>query len=396
MNPYFCYIISFGVVLLTYQLQWSSVYPKLTSSLQLFLCVTFLFAAVVGVFWKKQSSNWNIKAPSIDHNIGRVTLFIYALWLLDFIYEGGVPLFKILFNQPYNYRLFGFPSVHVFTVTFSSFYTLYLFHLFLVHRRKDLLFFYLVNLLAAILIYSRAMFILNLAGSFFIFLFYLKRLPVRLLVLSPVIILCLFYLFGFFGTLRVSRETSGPYNSELFLETGQATKEFTQSFIPKEFFWSYIYITSPLANFQQNINLNPTDTLTFTKGAQLVTNEFLFDFISKRTNKLFGFTPHVEGRIPGPFNVSTIYSRSFWFLRWYGVMAMACVVLLLPLGYVRLNFSESPFFISGMAILCTMYLFMFYDNTIRFTGLGFQLVYPVLFSWLARKNIFNLRRTPEP
>ena len=394
MNPYFCYIFSFAIALLTYSLGWSSIYPKITFSLQLFLLSTFLITGAAGYFWKRESATWKIFPLKEDRNIGRVTIFIYSLWLLDFLYEGGIPFFRIVFNQPYDYRLFGVPSLHVFTVTFSSFYTLYLFHLYIIQQKKYLLFLYLVNLFAAVLIYNRGMLFFNLAGSFLLLFFCKNRFRVRLIILSALVIPLMLYLFGLFGTFRVSRESESVYNNALFMETGQATAEFKQSPIPKEFFWSYIYITSPLANFQQNINLTVTDTLGLRKIGQLVTNEFMFDFISKRSNRILDLKPEIEGRIPGPFNVSTIYSRSFRLLRWYGIVAMVLLILFLPWVYARAVNTQSSFFLPGMAILCTMYLFMAYDNTIRFTGLSFQLVYPILFSWLKRKQLFSLSKEP--
>ncbi|MEJ0029481.1 MAG: hypothetical protein WDO15_03565 [Bacteroidota bacterium] len=103
------------------------------------------------------------------------TIFIYVLWIADFIYEGGVPLIKILFHLPYNYRLFGIPSLHVFIVTFSSFFTVYLFHLYLSKRTRLLLILYLVNLSAALLIYSRAMLFFNITGSVIVYFISMRK-----------------------------------------------------------------------------------------------------------------------------------------------------------------------------------------------------------------------------
>ena len=38
----------------------------------------------------------------------------------------------------------------------------------------------------------------------------------------------------------------------------------------------------------------------------------------------------------------------------------------------------APFFLSGFVIINTIFLFMIFDNTLRFTGLSFQVVYPIL------------------
>lgn len=387
MNPFYCYIFSFALALLAYQLPWSSAYSGLTVPLLIFLLTTLMGAGAAAYYWKNKLKGWVEPAMPADKKPLAVTAFIYILWLADFAYEGGVPLFKILFGLPYNYRTFGVPSLHVFTVTFSSFYTLYLFHRYLRQRQTLLLLLYVVNLSAAVLIYSRAMLGFNLMGSFFIFWFCSLRIPKRFLAFTPLIILLLLYVFGVLGTLRVSREYGTPYDNRHFLAIGQATQSFKTSGVPGEFFWSYVYLTSPIANLQENVNVSKKDTLALKKVVQLVTNEFMFDFISKRTNRVLGLTPAIEGRISGPFNVSTVYSQSFSLLHWYGVAAMAFFILVLPFLYLRLLQPTSPYFLTGLAILCTMYFFMVYDNTIRFTGLGLQLVYPVIAGWLQKRSL---------
>ncbi len=125
-------------------------YPPASAPLLIFLSVTFLVHGLLAYRWNRKAS-MVINEPVIFKPLP-VTLFIYLLWALDFLYEGGVPIVKILLGLPYNYRQFGFPSVHVFTVTFASFYTVYLFGLFLRHRKRIYLILYFINLSAALLI----------------------------------------------------------------------------------------------------------------------------------------------------------------------------------------------------------------------------------------------------
>jgi hypothetical protein len=57
---------------------------------------------------------------------------------------------------------------------------------------------------------------------------------------------------------------------------------------------------------------------------------------------------------------------------------MAVVILSIPLFFNKILPATSVFYLTGLSILNTMFLFMVFDNTIRFTGLSFQIVYPVL------------------
>lgn len=384
INPWFCYSLSFAVSILAYLLPWSALYPRLSASLFLFLISTVIVHFYFGYRSIKQDkiSFKPIQSESVSSPV-IITIFIYVLWSADFVYEGGIPLVKILLNQPYNYRLFGVPSLHVFTVTFASFYTIFLFHLFLSHKNKIILLLFIINLAASILIYSRAMFFFNLSSCFFLFLIAKGRTPRYVLLITPFALAVLMYFFGMLGTLRVSRESNSSYNSELFLNIGKSTQTFNDSFVPAEYFWTYIYVTSPLANLQHNIDTWADHKVSVERFSEMINNEVLMDFISKRINAFFGKTRVNENLIQGPFNVSTVYSRSYSYLGWWGLLIMATVVLVFPAIYMKILPSDSPFFLSGLAIMCTMFLFLAYDNTLRFTGLGFQLVYPLLLHYVS-------------
>ncbi len=385
INPFFCYMFSFVVAVLMYSLGWSALYPTLSLALLVFLFTTFIIHFIFG----NQIQNRGIilfrSLPTSKRLPIIITLLIYVLWTMEFFYEGGIPLLKIILKQPYNYRLFGIPSLHVFAVTFSSFYTVYLFQLFLSHKSKTIFLLYLINLFAALLIYSRAMLFFNLTSSLFIYLIFLKTIPIRKIIILALTLPPLFFMFGFLGSLRVSREANESYNNENFMEIGKATNGFKQSVIPKEYFWTYIYISSPLANLAQNTNEHlKVELLSIRMLAEMFNSEVLPDFLSKRIDRAFDLDQPTEKRIPGPFNVSTVYSRSFSYAGWWGMIAIALVVISLPWLFLKVLPSTSDYFLSGWAILCTMYLFLVYDNTLRFTGLSFQLAYPLLLNWLSK------------
>jgi hypothetical protein len=378
INPYTLYCIGFSIALVLYALGWSDVYPTLTVSLASFIGCTLILHLALARYWSKTKQFKFYKtSPAINPIL--VTIFLYALWIADFIYEGGIPLIKILTNKPYDYRLFGVPSLHVFAVTFSSFYILYLFHAFLSERKKQVFFLFLINFASSILIYSRSMFFFNMAGCFFLYLFSLEKFPYRKLILLLPLGIVMFYLFGVVGNKRVSFELGKTYDPNSFLEIGKASQSFRESSIPKEFFWSYIYISSPLANLQANILHNHVPPVTFSRVLVYINNEYLFESISKRVNSVAGIEREKEITIKNPFNVSTIYSRSYSYIGWAGMIAMALFVLVLPLVYYKVLPANNPYALTGFAILCTVYLFLVYDNTIRLMALGFQLVYPLVF-----------------
>lgn len=391
INPYTSYILGFAVSLVVYQFGWSEIYPRLSYSLLLFLATTFILHFFSSKAWNRmrQSQAEKITMPQINPML--VTAFIYLLWTADFVYEGGIPVLKVLLNLPYDYRLFGVPSLHVFTVTFASFYTVYLFHLFLKTKQRKMLILCSINLFAAILIFSRSMLFFNLVSCVFVYLLSLEKIPYKKIALASPAVILLFYFFGVVGTKRVSFESQVSYDPNLFLDNGRATTQFRESSIPKEFFWPYFYISSPLANLQVNITTYYVRPITTTRVLEYINNELLFESFSKRVNKLLGVDREKENVIKDPFNVSTVYSRSYSYLGWVGMTITALVIVLIPILYLKL-IRDNPYSSIAVAILCTTYLFLSYDNTIRLMALGFQLVYPILFP-LADKLIVKYQRS---
>ena len=386
INPYFCYALSFSIAVVMYALGWSDLYPSLSRSLLSFLIITVLINVLASLQFRAKSmivfrkiENSNDLAPIL------VTIFLYGLWAAEFVYAGGIPFLNILLKKPYDYKLFGIPTLHVFIVTFSSFYTIYLFHIFLSQKSYRILLLYAINLLAAVLIYNRGMLLFNLSASTFLFFIFQGNVSLKHLAWGVPVVFFILFFFGVLGSLRVSNESRIPYSNEGFLTSGNASQKFLASGVPAEFFWTYIYTTSPLANLQNNIRSNDPPHISISAFLDWVNNEILFDFISKRVNKFTGKERAKEYTITGPFNASTVYSRSFSYLGWWGLILMACTILILPVFYLQLLSADSPFFFTGLVILNTIFLFMIFENTIRFTGLSFQMVYPILLHVLCRR-----------
>jgi len=390
INPHLCYVAGFGASLIVYLLGWSEIYPRLELSLLAFLIGTIILHIFFSKFQKR--TNIPFAQASLEPKVNPwiVTAFLYALWSIDFLKEGGVPLFKVLLNKPFDYKQFGFPVLHVLAVSFGSFYCVYLFYLFLRSKKRLFICLYLLNMLPAVLIYSRAMLLFNAASSVFIWLSSLQEIPYKKILLALPLTVIVMYLFGVAGTKRVSFEAQSPYNTDFFLNNAGATRQFKESFVPKEFFWGYFYVSSPLANLQLNVSHFKREPITFLRVLEYINNELLFESLSKRINQCFRTEREKEFRIKEQFNASTVYSTSYSYLGWMGMFFTAVIVVMLPSVYNRLMINNS-FTIIGNAILCTTFLFMSYDNTIRLMGLGFQLVYPILFP-MAEKLFVKTQR----
>ncbi|WP_318507256.1 hypothetical protein [Bacillus sp. T3] len=179
------------------------------------------------------------------------------------------------------------------------------------------------------------------------------------------------------------------FDNSLFLQIGGATEEFKESPIPKEFFWPYIYISSPLANLQETINhyeyeedISLSDTFVFS------VTQVLPDFISKRIVAFYEIVIPNSLQITPELNVSTAFAQSYVILGWVGVSLLTLFMFIFALFYILLLKSlNSEYFIVGVAILNSIFVFNTFSNMFSFTGLSFQLVYPILFTLLSVKKI---------
>ncbi|HDR8184625.1 TPA: oligosaccharide repeat unit polymerase [Bacillus thuringiensis] len=390
INPYFMYIVAFVIAIIVYQLGWSYVFPEISVSLLLFLIFTIVSAFFIGfyVYNKKIIEYSNIK---FEKKVSLITIFIIGCYLLEFIYEGGFPLLSLLTKSNLIYMEFGIPVFHVFVVTFNSFYATYLFHMLISNRyqAKKILINFLITLSLPLLLVNRGMIMMILISCLFIYLLKIKKkMNFKIVIGLGVVAILVLYIFGLSGNARVNHSYQNDrtmWESDVILRVGGAKEEFINSSIPDAFFWSYIYISSPLANLQHTINAIEVKDLEFVDIFYMVNNEIFPDFINKRINDMYGVTKPPIAQISTELTVATAFAGSYVILGWLGLIIYFITLLFISLVYImilkRLN---SKYFLTGVSIFSSILLFSTFDNMLEFSGLSFQLVYPLLFSVLAK------------
>jgi len=356
INPNYIYSVAFLFVMAIYQLRWSDLYPTLNSAILTLLFVTILVNLLIGHF----SSKMNLTKSRIEElskmNLPRLilfTLFLLLLWTID--------------------KAFGdIPTFHIVLVTFTSFYNCYIFSRYLIEKKTTQFFVFIILFLTtAILSTYRILIFFNLITCLLTYI-YIKN-PFKSTIgkiLVGISLIGLFYVFGVMGNNFKGHETG-----KVILVIGGATDEFKSSFVPDEYFWIYLYASSPLANLELNISANnsiqPSMRGYFVWGI----SEFLPDFISKKIFPLLG-EKQLDGiQVNSALNVSTVYLRSFRYASWFGLTIMALFIAVFPIIYLYL-IRNSKYFIIGLVSISTLYMFLVFDNIFAFSPLSFQLVYP--------------------
>lgn len=393
INPYIIYVLSFLAVLTAYLFNWSMLFPELGWPLLTFLFCSIMIAFALGrVLWKNNIITFN--EINFTKKLYGITSLIILGYFAEFIYHRNFPLLAIFTKNPLPYNEFGIPTFHVILVTFNSFFAVYLFQVLItsLDKKMKVSALFILNLIPSLLILNRGMLVMILMSCLSVYLIkYQKQITLRKISAILVFLLLGLYIFGVAGNIRVNSSyntNTSLFSNKLFLNIGGATDEFKESLIPKEFFWGYIYIASPLANLQENINefehkedINVKDSVVFS------VTQTLPDFISKRIASLYEFKVPSGKQIAPELNVSTAFAEPFVILGWVGISLYTLFIFIVALFYILLlKFLKSEYFVVGVAIMNTIFLFNTFTNMFAFTGLSFQLVYPLLFTLFSKRK----------
>ena len=375
-NPFYVYIISYSVVFIVYALGWSNAFSDISLSVQIFFGITFLVSLLFS--YPISLRNKNIEFNISTNTLNKTVLFGMTLgYIVEFFYNRGVPIFLILKGSDYDYTSFGIPTFHVFLITFTSFYSVYLFHQYLCDKTKKTLLYTLYSCVPHILIFNRGSLLFVLTSMLFVFLLSIKQLKWKRLLSILLLILIILFYFGKFGNLR----SAGGDNTYIPKASG-VNPQFLSSKIPNEYFWGYAYIASPMANFQHNTNIKKAQT-SFSDYACFVKSELLFDFISKR---LPGECEIKKEQVFKHFTVGTQFTNSYCLIGWTGPIILFLFGSFVTLFYLLLIPIHSKYYVTALAILLTVFVYNTFSNMWSFTGLSFQLVYPIIGSLLNKKN----------
>jgi oligosaccharide repeat unit polymerase len=382
-NPFVVYILAFGGVLAVYQLGWSQLYPSLSPGVLAFLGLTFLVAAALSIAVLHDMEGIREYQPGQISSY--VLLLLVCVYAADFIYARELPLLSLLAGS-YKYGSFpGFPTLHVFAVTFSGAFATIRFADFL-YARDSRRWLYLCEILIPLsyfaLLNYRGATVLALISWAFIYIIRRERLgPVRLISVFALAMVALF-LFGAFGDVR----TGG------IEKLGKPTRSFIESGVPRTYFWGYIYFTSPLANFQYTVDTADPE-FKLQDSMEFAAAELLPDFLSNRILPLLGAERRDTPEIGPGLNVATIYARSYLYFGWIGVFMMFCWFIMCILVYLRMIL-KSPYGVPSLALLNTLIFFCTFDNMIAQTFLVFQLIWPLLLPLFPRQNLSRLGKRP--
>lgn len=373
-------------MLLIASIEWSNYASHISISLYFFFGFTFLIAFFMGYFFKwKGLFKYHDINLKVNYKENLIITMILGMYLIEGVYSRGFPLLATLGIGQLEYTDFGIPVLHVFLVTFHSFYTTYFFHKILGQFNIYGLIKLIFLIFPAVLILNRGMLMMFMIT--FIMLFSMKYLreislkSVKFIILICISSVLILYFFGLLGNMRSNHQHEGidkAFDSEYIMAIGDASDYFRESIIPKQFFWGYIYTASPIFNLNLNIE-NPTNHMKF--DAFLVYS-ILPDFISNRIGDWYGIVSNPVELISPGLNVTTAFGEIYVNFGWLGMLIFILFIFTFFLTYlVVLKSLNSRYYITGLVTINLIVCLFLFSNMWTFSALSFQLIYPLIFTF---------------
>ena len=370
-NPFLVYLATFGAALGIYQLNWSEIYPPLSNDLLLFFGATFVSALLLAM----------LVAPAVaqtkDYRPGLLPKytgwFVAATFGAEIVLAGGIPLLLIARGASFYTVEAGASHLHVF-VLWSIFSTIRFADYLYSGRRLYLLEATLPIIFYGLLVYRGPALICMVS---WVFVFAIKHGGIKLKhgLLFAILGAFALLLNGLIGDVRSPGQESVGVPSATFRDSG----------IPRTFFWSYLYATVPIANFQLSV-----DKLVREQGnvAEFIASDLLPDTISRKIlpmlneriatgqgnlisrDQLYSWE---QPQVALGLNISSIFGRSYGFFGWLGPVILFVVLTIFIITYLIL-IARSPYRVPALALLNTLVVFCLFNNMIASAAMLPQLI----------------------
>lgn len=369
VNPFYLYCIAFSLAIIVYLFGWSKIFPGLSPGLILFLVPTFILFIFAGYryglrrpgFFRKHSFN-----PYLNDII---FWLIILLCIVNVLYMGYLPVL----DRSHDYREYGMPVIDPVCNSLSIFFSVFFFQSYLGGKKKRFLIYVFLILIIQVLLFRRSTIVWIIVSSSFLFLLYKQKIALLILMAGIICIPFLSYCFGRYGNVRSNLTKSIVIN-----DLG-ASDAFKNSGINYNHYMTYLYVSSPLANLQKNIDagkgfFNNRDIKSF----------FFYSLIpgsfTLRLEKPLNLTPPVCNLITYELIAGSLFMVSFYTLGWFGMITMFLFLSVFIVLCLYIIGKWKTFQATTFSLLSTTVTLLIFSNFLnRLDVILMLFVYPVLF-----------------
>lgn len=368
--------MSFGLAIFVYLWGWSDLYPKLSAKLLLFFLLSFIAFSVAG--YKLNPGKFidlKTEMPLYYFN-DLMFLIIIFLGLLNILLMGYLPVL----DTSHNYLDYGIHVIDPLFNTLSIFFSVFYFQNYLTGKNKRFIFYVVIILILQMLIFRRSTIIWIVLSSVYLFIIYKQKIRLIVVLLGILCIPVLSYCFGLYGNERSNLSKSYVIN-----DLG-ASDVFKSSGISHNNYMTYLYVSSPLANLQQNIDKTEVDSEK--KSAK---DFILFcivpESITMRFQKIMVLVTPECKLITPDLIVGTFLMTAFYTFGWSGMSLMILFLCLIILLCKIVISRYSIFATTTLCILCcTVSLLTFSNFLNKLDVLLMLFIFPVFFHKVYSRN----------
>jgi hypothetical protein len=370
-NPFYIYGISFLLVIVVYLIGWSKIFPPLSAGLILFFTITsalfFSGGKYLGSRRERIINNYQELRPLF---IDIMFWLIILLGIIDVTYMGYIPVL----DRSHNYREFGMPVIDILFNTLSIFFSVLLFRLLLNTRKWKFLIYFIIILIFQFIFFRRSTIVWIIISSGFVFLLVKQKISLLILISGIVSLPILSYCFGLYGNSRSNLTRS------FILDDLGASDCFKASGISQNQYMTYLYISSPMANLQENIDKSKNTGLEKSDFRKFVFYCIVPESFTSRLEGPLRLTPPSCYLISPNLIVGTFFIVSFVTLGWGGMCLMFIYLSFVIILCIQVLKKWNTCGIETFSILCTTTGFLVFSNFLnRMDVLIMLFVYPVLF-----------------
>ena len=380
LNPYFvlsfCFILSYSATFLG----WSDLFGDLNEVTNaIYLSVALFFFCLSLLTYDKYKKNTIFKKICISPSDNLFIFLIIGFFILELFYSGSLPFLLDNYSDILDSK-FGIPILHGFFISYISYKSLYFYYVYLSTKNlKYLLFILCINLIIFLLM-RRGLLVFNLLAYTFMYIIYslsdfgnIKFIKIKIILISITTLL----FFGLIGNLRLG-DNSGDY----ILSVGKASQKFFDSGVPKEFFYGYMYLSSPVNIFDINVtSVNQESFVGF------VYKNILPDFLAKR---FIAPDDDLVVQTSSGFNVGGLFLIPFQHAGFMGIFYIIFYYLALSLLVLRALLKKKKRSIIALCLFLSLSSLLTFSNLLNAGGYILQL-FMALFFFDFKRHFFVVR-----
>lgn len=371
LNPFYLAAFAWLLVLMLYSLGWSDLNRPLDSSLVFFVPFSITIYLFLGFILSRKSEPAVLDVPV--ERTKTATLVIMVVFISGIFMQRSFPVINILTGRSYDDGLTGIPFIGAFFTAYALFHSFRLSYLYVMTKKRQYLVEYLLIFAYFLLMIERqniAFCALGFALAWFLnrksnqkSVSIWKKLFTFMIILIAIGIAL--FVFGVIGNTRYGLWTWD--DSSMISAVGYMNDKWP-TWLPKQYFWFYTYMASPLANLNNNVQMVPSSGSIIYLLAQF--------FPSSITGRM-GYVESTAFLFQPSLNVSTAYVQPYLGMGMGGIYVyffvtsfVAFLVLYCPMESGSLSFA-----IRGAS--CYFLLLMVFDNPSTYLTTGYLMIISV-------------------